>query len=111
MATATDVVVGVVAYAVPIIDYHLVDLGVLAHVVAHHEKGGLDAFALKEAEYPRGHQGDGTVIEGEIDGLLLGIDAPQCLRIEAAEQVGYLLDEHGQVILHGWRISHKALPT
>ena len=94
VATATDVVVGMVANAVPVIDDHLEDFRVLAHVVAHHEEGGLDAFALEQAQYPGGDQGDRAVIEGEIDGFLLGIDAPQRLRIEAAEQVGYLLYEH-----------------
>ena len=38
----TDVVVGMVANAMALADHSLVELRVFAHIVAHHEEGGLD---------------------------------------------------------------------
>ena len=93
----TDMVVGVVAYAVTVVHHHLVDLGVLAYIVAYHEERGLDTFTAQQTEYPRGDEGDGPIVEGEINGLLLWVDAPQGLRIEAAEDTWYLLDDHGRL--------------
>ena len=85
MSASADVVEGMVAYGVPIVHHHLEDFRILTHIVAHHEEGGLDALMFQQAEHPRCDQRDGAVVEREIDGLLLRIDAPKCLWIQAAE--------------------------
>ena len=64
-----EMVVGMVAYAMPALDNHLVLIGVLAHIVAHHEEGGLDAVSVEHIKHPRGNLRDGAVIKSEVDGL------------------------------------------
>lgn len=67
MAYASDVVVGVVAYLVPLVNDALEQVRVLAHVVAHHEEGGVDAVLAEHVEDEGRGLRDWTVVEGQID--------------------------------------------
>ena len=67
VAYAADVVVGVVAYLVALVDDALVEFGVLAHVVADHEECGVDAVLAQCVEDEWRSLRDWTVIEGQID--------------------------------------------
>ena len=68
---SADMVHGVVAYAVSAAHHFLVDLWMLAHVVAHHEEGGLDAVSVQHVEHPGCDLGDGSVVEGEVHRVLV----------------------------------------
>ena len=72
----SDVVVGVIADAMPLVDDTLVELGILTRIVAHHEEGGLDAIALQHVEYPGRGLRNRPVVEGQIDGLLVTVHTP-----------------------------------
>ena len=48
-----EVVEGVVAYAVAALHDHFVLIGMLAHIVAHHEEGGLDVILVQYIKHPR----------------------------------------------------------
>ena len=67
VAYAADVVVGVVAYLVALVDDALVEFGILAHVVADHEECGVDAVLAQCVEDEWRSLRDWTVIEGQID--------------------------------------------
>lgn len=64
-----EVVEGVVAYAVSALHDHLVLIGMLAHIVAHHEEGGLDAVLVQYIKYPRRNLGYGAVVKGKVYGF------------------------------------------
>ena len=76
MAEATDVVVGVITDAMPFVDHTLEDVGVFAHVVAHHEEGRLDTIPSQHVQDEWRGFGDGPVVESQIDGLLLRVHTP-----------------------------------
>ena len=88
------VVVGVVAHLVAFIDDALVELRMFAHVVAHHEERGLDAERLEGVEDEGRSLGNGTVVEGQIDGLLVTIHSPIGFRIKPPQVYGGLLNKH-----------------
>jgi hypothetical protein len=81
ISDATDMVVGVVAYAMTLADHALVEFRVFAHLVAYHEEGGFDVVFGQYVKHKRSGLGYGTVVEGQIDGLLVTVHAPKCLRI------------------------------
>ena len=89
-----EVIKSVIAYAVASLDNHLVLVGVLAHIVAHHEEGGFDAVLVQHVEHPRGDLGDGAVVEGEVYGPLRWIHPPACTGIQLADELWGLLNEH-----------------
>ena len=90
-----QVVEGVVAQAVPLLHHHAEHGRMLAHVVAHHEEGRLDAILAQHAQHPGSHLGYGSVVKSEINGFLLGAHTPQGGRIEFAKQSRRLFNEHG----------------
>ena len=65
-----EVVVGVVAYAVATLDDHLELVGMLTHIVTHHEESGLDAVLVQHIKHPRGDLWDRAIIKGEVYGTL-----------------------------------------
>jgi ApbE superfamily uncharacterized protein (UPF0280 family) len=67
VADTADVVVCVVSNLVTFGEDALVEVRVLAHVVAHHEEGGVYAVLTEYIEDKGGSLGDWTVIEGQID--------------------------------------------
>jgi hypothetical protein len=67
MAESYDVVVGMVAHLVALGLYAFEEFGILTHVVAHHEEGGVYAVLTEYIEDKGGSLGDWTVIEGQID--------------------------------------------
>ena len=81
MAKSAQVMKGVITQAVSVCHDLLEYVGMLADIVAHHEECRLDFIFPKHLKHPRRHLGDGAVIKGQIDGTLLGIDTPECLRI------------------------------
>ena len=84
-AEASDVVEGVVADAVAALHHHAEHLGMLADVVAHHEEGGFDVVLVQQIEYPGRDYGDRAVVEGQVNGLFIGIHPPQGAGIEFPE--------------------------
>ena len=66
VADAADVVVGVVAYLVSLVDDAFIEFGVLADVVADHEEGGVDVVFAEHVEDEGGGLGDWTVVEGQV---------------------------------------------
>ena len=57
---------GVIAVAVAATAHFFKQFGVTAHIVANHEKCGLDTVAVEHVEHPRGLLRYGAVVEGEI---------------------------------------------
>ena len=88
------VVMSVVAYLVTFIDDALIELGMLAHVVTHHEECGLDTERFESIEDEGGSLGNGTVVEGQIDSLLVTIHSPIGFRIKPPQVYGGLLYKH-----------------
>lgn len=73
---------------------HLVNLGMLPHIVAHHEKGGLDTVMVQYIEHPRRYFWDRPIVEGEINGANVLVHSPECQRVEPSEPFGGLFDKH-----------------
>ena len=94
MSQSTDVIVRVVANLVTLTDDTVVELRVFTHIVAHHEEGGLHVERLQGVEDKGCRLRDGTVVEGQIDGLLVTVHPPIGSGIEPAEVDGGLLDKH-----------------
>ena len=93
-----NMIVRVVAEAMAALAHHSELLGVLAHVVAHHEERSLDAVVVEDIEHPRRYLWYGAVVEGEVYGALLSIHTPKGLGIEPSEEYGGLLDDHLYVL-------------
>ena len=91
---AYHVVVGVVAHLVPLGDDALVEFRMFAHVVAHHEESAFHPERLQRVEDKGCCLGDGTVVEGQVDCLLVTVHSPVGFRIEPAEVDGGLLNKH-----------------
>lgn len=66
---ALEVVVGVIAYAMSTLYYHLIFIGVFAYIFAHHEEGRFDVVLIQYVEYPRGNLGDRAIIKGQVYGF------------------------------------------
>ena len=81
MAKSAQVVEGVIAQAVSVCHDLSEDVGMLADIVAHHEESRPHLIFTKHLKHPGRHLGDGAVVKGQIDSTLLGMDAPECLRI------------------------------
>ena len=96
MAQTDNVVVGVVAHLMAFIDNLLIELRVLAHVVAHHEECCLYAVLPEHVEDEWRCLRDGAVVEGQVDCLLVTVHPPVGFRIEPAEVDGGLLNNHRQ---------------
>jgi hypothetical protein len=88
------VVVGVVTHLMALVDDTLVELRVLTHIVAHHKERGLNTESLEGVEDERGSLRDGTVVEGQIDGLLVTVHSPISFWIKPTEVRGRLLYKH-----------------
>jgi hypothetical protein len=71
-----DMVMGVITYLVTFTENSLIEFGVFANVVADHEEGGVDIKLLKRVENKRGGLGDWTVVEGEVNSLLMTVHSP-----------------------------------
>jgi hypothetical protein len=84
----------VVADLVALSHYPFVDFRILTHIVAHHEEGGLHLECLQGVEDERCRLRDGTVVEGQIDGLLVTVHPPKGSRVEPTEVDGGLFDKH-----------------
>ena len=94
-----EVVEGVVAYAVAALHDHLVLIGMLAHIVAHHEEGGLDVVLVQYIKHPRRHLGNRAVVESEVYGLFRRIHPPACTWVQPADELWGLLNEHKKYFL------------
>ena len=94
VSKADDVVVGMVAHLMAFVDDALVEFRVFAYVVTHHEERGLDTELFKSVEDERSRLGDGTVVEGQIDGLLVTVHSPVGFRIKPPQVYGRLLYKH-----------------
>ena len=94
MAEALDVVVGVITHLMTLSHDTLIEFGMLAHVVTHHEESCLRVKLSERVEDEGCSLGDGPVIEGQVDGLLMMVHSPIGFRIEPAEINGGLLYEH-----------------
>ena len=73
---SADMVVSVVAYAVTAFHNHTEHIGVFAHIVAHHEEGGFYLKMIKNIQHKRRGFGNGSVIEGQINDLLMTVHSP-----------------------------------
>ena len=94
-----DVVVGVITHLMALSDNAFIEFRILAHVVADHEEGGLGSKLLEGIEDKWCCLGDGTVVEGQVDGLLVTVHSPIGFRIEPAEIDGWLFDKHFPTLL------------
>ena len=109
VAEAADVVVGVIAHEVALVDDLLEEIGILAHVVAYDEEGGTHAETTEDVENKRCGLGDGTVVERQIDCALTTVHSPEGFRVEPAEVDGWLLDNHVLYPVHGVEADSPAL--
>ena len=65
MAQSANVVKGVVSQPVSACLDHFEHFGMFANVIAHHEKGGLDAVMIEYVENPRRYLGYRAVVKGQ----------------------------------------------
>ena len=94
MAESYDVVVGMVAHLVALGLYTFEEFGILTHVVAHHEEGGLGVELLECLENEWGSLGDWAVVESQVYCPFVTVHSPVGFRVEPAEIDGWLLDDH-----------------
>ena len=73
----TDMIEGMVADAVSGCHHLLIEFRMFAHVVAHHEESGLHPLFLQHFQDKRSGFGNRAIIEGEVDGFLMFVHAPQ----------------------------------
>ena len=83
-----------VADPVPILDDLHIFLRELVYIVAYHEECGFYAVTSELLNDPWGHHRYRSVIKGQVNSLLIGVHAPQSLRVEVADELGYLFYEH-----------------
>ena len=98
MGKSLDVVVGMVPHLVPFSEYAFVEFRVLAHIVANHKERGFCIERLEDIEDKRSSLGDGTVVKGQVNCLLVTVHSPVGFRIEPAEIYGWLFDKHPFVL-------------
>ena len=94
VSEAYNMVVGMVASLMTLGNDALIEFRVLAYVVTYHKESGFCSEGLQRVEDERCCLGDGTVVEGQIDGLLVTVHSPIGFRIEPAEVDGGLFNEH-----------------
>lgn len=90
----TDVIIGVVAYAVPPPLDLLKEMGIFVHILPYHEKRGPCIEAIQHIQDKRRGLGDGTVVEGQVNGLLVSVHPPQGMRVYPTQINCGLLYEH-----------------
>jgi hypothetical protein len=88
------VVMGVIAHLMPLGKDTLIKLRIFTYIVAHHEESGLHPEFLESVEDERGSLGDGTIVKGQIDCLIVTVHSPIGLRVEPAEIDSWLLNKH-----------------
>ena len=86
----TKMMEGVVAYLMSVGNNLLVELRILADVVADHEERGLDVELAQGFENEGSALRNGTVVEGDVDGMLVGVHSPQRVGINPSEPFGWL---------------------
>lgn len=75
-----EVVEGMITYRMACIEDHVVDMGVLADIVANAEKGSLGIKPCQCIQYPGSHLRDGPVIKGEVDFFSVSVHFPDKTR-------------------------------
>jgi hypothetical protein len=75
---------GVVAHLMAILNYLLIEVGVLADIVTNHEKGRFNVVVAKCLKDKGGGLGYGTVVESQVNDFLVTIHTPKCLWVEPA---------------------------
>ena len=85
---------GVVADAVSGIHHLLEYLRIFPDVIPHHEECGLNAIVGKNLQNEWCSLGDGTVVEGQINCLLMTVHSPCGSWIKPAQEYCWLLDNH-----------------
>ena len=66
---------------VPAFDDHSEYIRIFPYIIAYHEKGGLDVVFIQQLQYPRSYFRDGTIVEGQINSLLVGTHPEDSFRI------------------------------
>ena len=94
VAQPPDMVKRMVAEPVAAFLHHLEDIGMFPDIVSHHKERGLDAIMVEHIEHPGSHFWNGAIVESEVNGMFLGLDAPKRMRIEPSEKSGRLFDDH-----------------
>ena len=79
---SADVIMGMVANAMTFADHTLIELRIFTDVVAHHEKSSLDVVSGQYIEHIGSGLGYGSVVKGQIDGLLVTVHTPKGFRIK-----------------------------
>ena len=91
---ALKVVHGVIAHAVAALDDHTKRVGMLSHVVADHKERSLNAVSVERIEHPGSNFRDGTIVECEVDRLMLHRHAPHRFGKQHAVKQWWLFDKH-----------------
>ena len=94
VSQTTDVVVRVVAHLMPLGLDALEEFRVFPDIVTYHKEGRLHPEVLQDIKDERCRLRDGTVIEGQIDGLLMTVHPPIGLRVKPTEVDGGLFNNH-----------------
>ena len=84
----------VVAHLVPPVPQLLEEVGIAGHIFAHTKEGSLYRIVVEDIEHPRRNLGDRTVVESEVDGLLVARDTPDGLGEQHAVKKRGLLYKH-----------------
>ncbi len=65
-----------------------------SHIVAHHKEGGADLVFPQCFKNVGGGFWNGTVVEGQVHGLLVTVHSPKSPWIEPTEEDSWLLYNH-----------------
>ena len=69
---------GMVTNAMTSFHHHAENIGMLPHIVAHHEESSLDFELVKFIKHPRRHFGDRSIIKSQVNGFIFRIHPPKC---------------------------------
>ena len=90
----TQVVEGMVAHLVALLNDAVVQVMVSQHVLAHHKEGGAHSELPQRVENKGCGLRERAVVEREIDGLLVRVHSPHGFRVKPAQKRRGLLDKH-----------------
>ena len=94
---SAHVVMSVITHLMTSVDNLLIEFRIFTHIVAHHKERGFHVELLECLENKRCSLGDRTIIEGQVNCLLMTVHSPKCFGIEPTQIDGWLFDNHGLV--------------
>ena len=92
--------VGVIAHFMTAPEHLLIQFRIFPYIVGNHEEHGLDSESVENVENKWGGFGYRSVVECEVDRMVILVHAPKGVWIEETKPAGGSFDDHDG----GWRM-------